>query len=163
MALTDRKPHGLLRLLLRAPIWLYHARLGWLAGHRLLYLAHRGRRTGARREVVVEVVRYDPTVPEAIVVAAWGKNPDWYRNLQTAPALEVRLGARRWPHPYHRFLDGDETHQALLAYQRAHAHAWKRIAPLLGLPADPADPRWPEIAATVRAIAFTPHRTSRPD
>lgn len=32
MALTDRKPTGWLRTLLRAPIWLYRARLGWLAG-----------------------------------------------------------------------------------------------------------------------------------
>jgi deazaflavin-dependent oxidoreductase (nitroreductase family) len=158
MALTDRKPHGLLRLLLRAPIWLYRARLGWLAGHRLLYLAHRGRRTGARREVVVEVVRHDPAVPEVVVIAAWGRNPDWYRNLQAAPAIEVRLGAQRWPTPDHRFLDGPEALQTLLAYQQAHPHAWKRIAPLLGFPAAPTDPRWPEIAATVRAVVFTPHR-----
>lgn len=70
MALTDRKPRGLLRFLLRAPIWLYRAGLGGLFGHRLIYIAHRGRRTGARREVVVETVRYDPAVPEAVVVAA---------------------------------------------------------------------------------------------
>lgn len=156
MALTDRKPRGLLRLVLRAPIWLYRARLGWLAGHRLLYLAHRGRRTGARREVVVETVRYDPAVPEVTVVAAWGGTPDWYRNLRAAPAIEVRLGARRWPAPAHRFLDAAETHRTLLDYQRAHPHAWKRLAPLLGFPTDPADPRWAEVAAAVHAIAFTP-------
>ncbi|GAA2360450.1 nitroreductase family deazaflavin-dependent oxidoreductase [Saccharopolyspora halophila] len=156
MALTDRKPRGALRVLLRAPIWLYRARLGALAGHRLLYLAHRGRRTGARREVVVEVVRYRPDVPEAVVVAAWGKNPDWYRNLRAAPALEVRIGAQRWTRPEHRFLDGEEAHAVLLDYQRAHPHAWKRIAPVLGFPVDPADPSWPERARAVRAIAFTP-------
>lgn len=158
MALTDRKPRGPLRLLLRAPIWLYRARLGWLAGHRLIYIAHRGRRTGARREVVVETVRYDPTIPEAVVIAAWGRHPDWYRNLLAAPALEVRLGSQRWPGPDHRHLDSAETHRALLAYQRAHPHAWKRIAPLLGFPTDPADPRWPDTAARVRMIAFTPRR-----
>ncbi|MGH3758048.1 nitroreductase family deazaflavin-dependent oxidoreductase [Actinophytocola sp.] len=159
MAVTDRGPTGLLRIVLRAPIWLYRAGLGRLAGHRLLYLAHRGRRTGARREVVVETVRFDPAVPEAVVVAAWGKNPDWYRNLHASPALEVRIGAHRWPGPDHRFLDADETLGVLLAYRRAHPHAWKRLAPLLGFPTDPADPRWPEVAARVHAIAFTPHRT----
>lgn len=158
MALTDRRPRGLLRLLLRAPIWLYRARLGWLAGHRLIYIVHRGRRTGVRREVVVETVRYDPATPEAVVIAAWGHNPDWYRNLQAAPAIEVRVGTRRWPHPSHRFLDGGEAHRTLLAYQQAHPHAWKRLAPLLGFPTDPVDPRWPQIAATVHAIAFSPHR-----
>lgn len=162
MALTDRKPRGLLRLALRAPIWLYRAGLGRLAGHRLLYLAHRGRRTGARREVVVESVRYDPAIPEVTVVAAWGGNPDWYRNLQAAPAIEVRLGAHRWPAPAHRFLDATETQRTLLDYQRAHPRAWRRLAPLLGFPADPDDPHWPEVAASVHAIAFTPQRTAPP-
>lgn len=156
MALTDHKPRGLLRLALRTPIWLYRARLGWLAGHRLLYLAHRGRRTGTRREVVVETVRYDPAIPEVTVIAAWGGNPDWYRNLQDAPAIEVRLGTHHWPNPTHRFLDATEIHQTLLDYQRRHPHAWKRLAPLLGFPTDPADPRWPDVAAAVHAIAFTP-------
>ncbi|GDY31723.1 nitroreductase family deazaflavin-dependent oxidoreductase [Gandjariella thermophila] len=160
MALTDRKPTGLLRGLLRAPIWLYRARLGWVAGHRLLYIAHRGRRTGARREVVVEVVRYRREVPEVVVVAAWGKNPDWYRNLRVAPALEVRIGAQRWQRPHHRFLDDAETLRVLHTYQRAHPHAWKRIAPVLGFPRDLADPRWSEVVGSVRAIAFTPQRAS---
>jgi hypothetical protein len=31
-----------LRKLLRAPIWLYRARLGFLLGHRFVYVAHRG-------------------------------------------------------------------------------------------------------------------------
>ena len=155
MALTDRKPTGALKALLRAPIWLYRARLGWLAGHRLVYLAHRGRRTGARREVVVETVRYDPTTPEVVVVAAWGRDPDWYRNLLAGPALEVRTGAHRWAQPAHRFLDGTETLRVLLAYQQDHPRAWKRLAPLLGFPTDPADERWPEVAEKVHAIAFT--------
>ncbi len=159
MALTDRKPRGLLRVLLRAPIWLYRAGLGRLFGHRLIYIAHRGRKSGARREVVVEVVRHDPAVPEAVVVAAWGGRPDWYRNLLAAPAIEVRLGGARWPAPDHRELDADEVHRTLVAYQRAHPRAWKRLAPLLGFPADPADPRWSEVAAGVHAIAFRPHVT----
>ncbi|WP_020670357.1 nitroreductase family deazaflavin-dependent oxidoreductase [Amycolatopsis nigrescens] len=158
MALTDRKPTGLLKVLLRAPIWLYRAHLGRLLGHRLLYLAHQGRRTGARREVVVETVRYNPAVPEVVVIAAWGGDPDWYRNLKAAPALEVRLGGQHWPRPGHRFLDGTETLGVLRAYQRAHPHAWKRLAPALGFPADPADPRWPAVAEGVHAIAFTPAR-----
>jgi deazaflavin-dependent oxidoreductase (nitroreductase family) len=156
MALTDRKPRGVLRALLRAPIWLYRAHLGWVFRRRLLYLVHRGRRTGARREVVVEVVDFRPDLPEAVVVAAWGPNPDWYRNLQAAPAVEVRIGRDRWLNPEHRRLEPDETLRALRTYQRKHPRAWRRLAPLLGFPADPDDPRWPEVAATVKALAFRP-------
>lgn len=158
MAIADRKPTGMLRILLRAPIYLYRARLGWVAGRRLLYLAHRGRRTGARREVVVEVVGYNASAPEVVVVAAWGKDPDWYRNLQSAPALEVRIASQCWRRPTHRFLDGTEALQVFRAYQEAHPRAWRRIAPILGFPVDPEDSRWSEIAETVRAIAFTPRQ-----
>ncbi|HEX3786469.1 MAG TPA: nitroreductase family deazaflavin-dependent oxidoreductase [Pseudonocardiaceae bacterium] len=160
MALTDRKPSGVLKILLRTPVWLYRARLGWLAGHRLVYIVHRGRRSGARREVVAEVVGYDPAKPEVVVIAAWGKNPDWYRNLAAAPALEIRIGAQRWLRPVHRFLDGADTLHLLLSYQRQHPRAWKRLGPLLGFPADAGDPRWPAIADSTHAIVFTPDDTA---
>jgi hypothetical protein len=37
------------RALMRAPIWLYRARLGFLFGSRTLMLEHIGRKSGARR------------------------------------------------------------------------------------------------------------------
>jgi hypothetical protein len=44
------------RWLVRAPIWLFRVRLGFMFGSRLLMLEHTGRNTGVRRYVVVEVV-----------------------------------------------------------------------------------------------------------
>ncbi|GIH16917.1 nitroreductase family deazaflavin-dependent oxidoreductase [Rugosimonospora africana] len=156
MAVTDRRPTGPLRIALRAPILLYRTGLGILAGHRLLYIAHQGRRTGLRRETVAEVVGYDPGRREVVVVAAWGRNPDWYQNLRAAPALEVRLGAHRWVRPEQRFPGGAETSRILLAYRDRHPRAWKHIAPILGFPTEPTDPRWPAVAESVHAVAFRP-------
>lgn len=154
--ITSRRPTGALRFLLRLPIWLYRAHLGWLFGHRMIYIVHRGRRSGARREVVVEVVRRDPAVPEVMVIAAWGGVPDWYRNLRAAPAIEVRTGARRWVSPEQRFPDAAELLRVMHAYQAAHPAAFRQIGPRLGFPADPQDPSWPQVAARVHAMAFRP-------
>ncbi len=110
--------------------------MGWLFGHRLLYIVHIGRKSGLRREVVAEVVRYDPATPEIVVIAAWGREPDWYRNLKAAPAAEIRISGRRWENPRHRFLDPADTLAVLRDYRRAHPRAWKRIAPILGFPVD---------------------------
>src|SRR5690606_12262413 len=44
------------RSLVRAPIALYKAGLGWLLGSRILMLEHRGRSSGLRRYVCLEVV-----------------------------------------------------------------------------------------------------------
>jgi deazaflavin-dependent oxidoreductase (nitroreductase family) len=106
------------------------------------------------------VLRYDRSAPELVVVAAWGKNPDWYRNLSAGPAVEVRVAAQRWVRPTHRFLDGIETLRTLRAYQDAHPRSWRRLAPLLGFSMDAADPRWPTVADATHAIAFTPRATA---
>jgi deazaflavin-dependent oxidoreductase (nitroreductase family) len=103
-------------------------------------------------------VAYDGTAPAVTVVAAWGKNPDWYRNLLAAPAIEVRVAARRWHAPDHRHLTSAEVQEALHAYRRAHPRAWRHLAPMLGFPLSPEDPRWTTVSDSVRAITFTPHR-----
>jgi hypothetical protein len=40
------RPSGILRMAFRLPNCLYGFRLGWLLGHRVLLLSHRGRRSG---------------------------------------------------------------------------------------------------------------------
>jgi deazaflavin-dependent oxidoreductase (nitroreductase family) len=151
VTLVERKPTGLLRALLRVPIWFYRNGLGGLFGLRLLYIVHIGRKSGLRREVVAEVVRYDPATPEVVVIAAWGREPDWYRNLKAAPAAEISISAQRWERPSHRFLDPAETLAVLRDYRKAHPHSWKRIAPILGFPIDLDTEALPD----AHAIAFT--------
>jgi hypothetical protein len=69
------KPTGALRLAFRLPIYLYRLDLGWLLGHRLLLLVHRGRESGLLRETVLEVLLHDPATRESVVLSAWGRRP----------------------------------------------------------------------------------------
>ena len=156
MGTLDRRPTGLLRMALRAPIWLYRAGLGGLLGRRFLYLAHRGRTTGLRREVVLEVVGFEASRPEAFVVAGWGTRSDWLRNLRAAPAIEVRIGRLRWPDPHHRLLDAEETASLFRDYERRHPRAWQALAPRLGLAADLSPETVAEAARRFPAVAFSP-------
>ena len=135
----------------------YRARLGWLLGHRFVYIAHRGRRSGVRREVVVEVVRYLPASAEIAVVAAWGDHPDWYLNLKAGPAIEVRICTQVWRQPSHRFLGAADTARLLHSYERAHPWVWKRVAPILGLPPDSREPDLGRIHAVVFAESRINH------
>ncbi len=157
MALFDRLPTGLLRVAFRVPIGLYRARLGWLLGHRFVYLAHRGRRSGRRRETVVEVVGISGG--EVFVVSGYGERADWYRNLRAAPALEIRLGARRYPHPGQRFLTREQTTGLLADYRRRHPRTWRRLASAFGLPTEPAG-QLEEAAQRLRAVAFSLDRAA---
>ncbi|MBB4685495.1 nitroreductase family deazaflavin-dependent oxidoreductase [Amycolatopsis jiangsuensis] len=156
--MTDRPPVGVVRWLLRAPIPLYRAGWGRLFGYRLVYLAHRGRVSGLRREVVVEVVRHRVEVPEIVVVAAWGGKPQWYRNLRVAAPIEVRCGRYRWNRPERRFLSTAELDEVLRGYRAQHPRAWARLGPRLGFPAEPSDPRWADAVGRVHGVAFSPAR-----
>lgn len=168
MTIVERRPAGLLRLLLRAPAWIYRAGAGRVLGHRFLYLVHSGRTSGRRRDAVLEVARFDPEVPEAFVVAAWGTRSDWFRNISAAPPLEVRVAALRWARPHHRVLGADEAGRVFRDYAREHPRAWRALAPRLGLAgpttpdtlSSPAALRSPdplsEAAARFPVVAFRP-------
>ena len=158
MGLTDRRPRGAARALLRGPIVLYRAGFGRMFGHRLLYLAHRGRVSGKRRETVLEVVGYDRHIPEAVVVSGWGHRSDWYRNITASPALEVRVGAQRWRTPRQRALSTDETVAPLRSYRSRHPRAWRRIAPIVGIPLDPGTAAARDRLARLPTVAFSPTR-----
>ncbi len=150
-------PAPLLRWLFKAPLVMYRANLGWLFGHRLARLTHRGRRSGRIRRTVVEVVRYDPRTREIVVAAGWGGQTDWYSNLAASPALEVRTGTIAY-RPEHRLLATDELVWEVDGYVRRHPWVARWVFPrLLGLPTNAREARRREvIAATLRGVSFRP-------
>ncbi|MBN9619856.1 MAG: nitroreductase family deazaflavin-dependent oxidoreductase, partial [Actinobacteria bacterium] len=82
------------RWIVRAPIWAYRARLGALFGSRLVLLEHRGRVSGARRYVVLEVVA-TPGPNTVVVASGFGARAQWYRNIQVDPHVRVTRGSHR--------------------------------------------------------------------
>ena len=118
------------RWLVRAPIWLYRARLGVLLGDRLLMLEHIGRRSGQRRYVVLEVVDH-PTAPRWIVVSGCGDRAQWFRNLQANPQVRVYVRSRK-PRPATASPLGRTAAEATLRrYAAAHPRAWRTLRPVL--------------------------------
>jgi deazaflavin-dependent oxidoreductase (nitroreductase family) len=119
-------PSGALLALLRLPAILFRLRLDRLLGHRFLLLVTTGRRTGLRREAVLEVLRYDRTAREAVVVAGWGPETGWFRNLEAGSVREVAIAGRRFV-PAWRLLGPIEAADALADYERRN----RAIRPLV--------------------------------
>jgi deazaflavin-dependent oxidoreductase (nitroreductase family) len=115
-------PSGPLRTLLRIPIRFYHADLGWLFGRRFLLLVTTGRKTGRRRETVLEVVQYDRASQEAIVAAGWGAKTGWFHNVEAGLAQEVVIGRDRYE-PAYRVLDVAEAERVFADYERRNRFA----------------------------------------
>jgi len=117
---------GMLWYLLRAPVYLYRCRLGWLLGHRFLLLDHTGRSTGRRHQTVLEVVEYRKDGPEAVVVNGFGPDSDWILNIEAKADEVVVVGSQRFP-AIHRFLSEDEATGVIQGYERRN----RFIAPIV--------------------------------
>jgi deazaflavin-dependent oxidoreductase (nitroreductase family) len=126
-------PSGLLRIVFRFPILLYRLNLGWLLGERALLLEHRGRKSGLIRKAVIEVVDHDMQKDSYIVTAAWGKQADWYKNIQAEPNVTIEVGTKRFA-ALARTLSAEEAAQHLNAYATKHPFAFRQLgAYLFGL------------------------------
>ena len=118
------------RWLVRAPIWLYRARLGFLFGSRMLLLEHVGRKTGHVRRVVLEVVdRSDHD--RYVVVSGFGTQAQWFQNVLAHPDVRVQVGSRALRPALAQLLDPQEAAAALDRYATAHPRAWARLRPVL--------------------------------
>jgi deazaflavin-dependent oxidoreductase (nitroreductase family) len=117
---------GILWYLFKAPVYLYRWGLGWLFGKRLLLLTHTGRRSGLRRQTVLEVVEYRKEGPEVIVANGFGPDSDWLRNIQVKSDEEITVGSKHFA-ASHRFLDEEEAAAVIRAYE----HRNRFIAPIV--------------------------------
>ncbi|MBO0865461.1 MAG: nitroreductase family deazaflavin-dependent oxidoreductase, partial [Mycobacterium sp.] len=118
------------RRLMRAPIWIYRARAGALLGSRLLMLEHIGRRSGARRYVVLEVVDH-PTRDTYVVASGFGEKAQWFRNIQANPHVRVYVGSRAPAPAIARVLHQLEADRTLAGYTSRHPRAWDRFKRVL--------------------------------
>lgn len=152
------RPTGILRFALRLPAHLYRYDLGWLLGHRFLLLTHRGRKSGLLRRTVLEVVLYDPTTRESVVVSGWGDRSDWYRNIRAAPALEVQTGCERYV-PEQRFLTPEEGYAAITGYAVRHPLAVRVVALLFGYRITRSEADRRAFVGSCPLVAFRPPAT----
>lgn len=114
------------RSLVRAPIALYKAGLGWLLGSRILMLEHRGRSSGLRRYVCLEVVER-PSPDRIVIVSGFGERAQWYRNLKAHPQCFVSTGSLRRAPATARLLSDEESAQALGRYRAARPRDWELL------------------------------------
>ena len=118
------------RALMRTPIWLYRARLGFLFGSRTLMLEHVGRKSGARRYVVLEVVGH-PAPDTYVVASGFGGRAQWFRNLTANPRVRISITGHGPRPATARRLPAAEADAVLADYVRRHPRAWARFKNVL--------------------------------
>ncbi|MBF6349219.1 nitroreductase family deazaflavin-dependent oxidoreductase [Nocardia flavorosea] len=118
------------RWFVRAPIWAFRARLGFLFGGRLLLLEHTGRTSGKVRYVALETVAR-PGPDTVIIASGFGETSQWYRNLLADPHCRVSIGTGYRRSAVARPLEPAETATVLADYRVRHPKAYRKLSGII--------------------------------
>lgn len=143
----------------RAPIALYRWGLGGLLGRRFVLLTHTGRRTGASRQVVLEVVgRHDGGY---LVASGYGPRAQWFRNIVADPRVRFQVGRHRHTGEA-RPLPPDESGRCLAEYARRHPRTAAALMRAVGQDVDGSPGSYQQVGADaangVPLVALRPDR-----
>ena len=150
-----RKPGRLALMLFRLPLKAYQHNAGPAVGRTFVAFTHVGRKTGGRYQTVAMVARYDKATGEATIVAGWGPQTDWYRNLQAHPAVTVQLGGQTFT-PQQRFLSEEEAFAVVVQFRQEHPHRLRFFSTVLGWGDLRDDARVREFVCMHPFVAFRP-------
>jgi deazaflavin-dependent oxidoreductase (nitroreductase family) len=94
-----KPPRGWLRFFFKIPVVV--ARLGFagwesLFGVEWMLLITTGRKSGRKRYTMVDVLLYDPERDTYFIEVGFGKNSDWYRNIQAHPLFDAQVRRRKF-------------------------------------------------------------------
>lgn len=95
----EKRPSALLKFFFKTPLLLHKLGLsGWerLIGAQWMLITTIGRKTGKRRQTMVDVMDYNKTTDTYYIEAAYGERADWYKNIQSNPIFEAQVGRRKF-------------------------------------------------------------------
>ena len=150
-----KSPQGITRFLFRAPIWLYKINLGWLLGNRALKLTHTGRISRQPRQVVLEVVKFEPASDTYYIAAAWGEKSDWVKNIKANPKVQVQVGSREI-NMLAEQLTPDQGELIILDYAQRHPTAMTSLARYMGYQLDGSEADFRELGSRLLMYSLTP-------
>jgi deazaflavin-dependent oxidoreductase (nitroreductase family) len=148
-------PRGLSRLAFRLPIYLYHAHMGWLLGHRMVLLTHTGRKSGLPHQTVLEVVRYDKGTGACIVASGWGKSSDWFQNITANPKIVFQV-SNKCSEAIAERLSPEGGEQEMLDYAHLHPTALRELARFMGYRLDGSEDDIRAMGRMVPMFIFKP-------
>jgi deazaflavin-dependent oxidoreductase (nitroreductase family) len=150
-----RKPGRLALAVFRLPLKAYQHNAGPAVGRTFVAFTHVGRKTGRTYQTVAMVLRHDRASGEVVIVAGWGPQTDWYRNLRAHPAVQVQLGGQTFT-PQQRFLTNEEAFDVVVQFRREHPYRVRFFCTVLGWGDLRDDAHVREFLRTHPFVAFRP-------
>lgn len=121
-----------------------------------MLLTHTGRKSGRKREAVIEVVSHDPVTGAYYVAAAWREKSDWYRNIQKNPSVDIQVRNRKFQANADQ-VSKQEAEAHLGDYARKHPSAFGELVMImLGERLPPSQETCQRVAQSIPIISLTP-------
>ncbi|ROS00257.1 deazaflavin-dependent oxidoreductase (nitroreductase family) [Sinobacterium caligoides] len=147
-------PRGFKLMLFRAPIYLYRFKLGFLLGKRFILLQHWGRKSGALRQAVIEVIGSDQSAGIIYSASGFGVKSQWYQNIVANNEVFITSKQRSY-RAEARVLSKEQAEPVLLRYAQAHPRAMKAVARLSGYKITASKQDVVEFNRLINIIEFT--------
>ena len=152
-------PGPILRPILRAPLAVHDHGGARLFGHRFLVLSHRGRKSGRTFRTMLEVVQWDPSLREAVVMSGFGPGSNWCLNVVAGGAEEIEVGGERF-RPEVRRLEIDEAVRVMAGYEHRNRVAAPIVrfvlSRLVGFRYDGSEAARRKLVEALPLVAFRP-------
>jgi deazaflavin-dependent oxidoreductase (nitroreductase family) len=148
-----KRPQGIIRLLYRLPLSLYRLGLGVLMGGRFIHLIHIGRKSGLRREAVIEVIESDSKADVYYLASAWGDRSDWYLNILLTAEVEAQVGGRRFYGRAEKIHRGDAA-EVFSGYGRRHPRTLQTLARVMGYQIEAKDEDYRALGDVIPVVAI---------
>ncbi len=146
-------PKGIKLKLFRAPIYLYHLKLGFLLGERFIHLQHWGRVSGELKETVIEVIDQDKANGKIYSASGFGEKSQWFKNI--SKNSEVLITLKNAEHQATaRVVSEKEAEDILLRYAKAHPNSMRGVARLSGYEIGADDQDVIEFSRIVKVVEF---------
>ncbi len=97
-----------------------------------MLIATTGRKTGKRRETLVDVMDYNPTTDTYYIEAAYGSHADWFKNIQANPLFNAQVGRRKFIAQAEILNEGD-TGEILVQFFRRKPAYTRSVMAMVGM------------------------------
>ena len=131
----EKRPSGLLKIFFKVPLFMHKLGFGgWerLIGAQWMLLTTTGRKSGKRRQTLVDVMDYDKATDTYYIEAAYGSHADWFKNIQANPLFEAQVGRRKFSTQAEILNEGDTGEMLVQFFRRKPAYT-RSVMAMVGM------------------------------
>lgn len=119
-------------------------------------LTNIGRKSGLKRQVVLEVLYHNKTSGEYYVLSGWGDKSDWFMNIRKNPEVVVNIGGKRFEAIAFQ-ITSEEAESVISKYAFEHPKAFRILSKrILGADLKITKTSLEKIAAFLPVICLQP-------